>query len=404
MSLRKKTTLCFALVAVFVFSNSLVSWLALNKLIHSSATVVPSITQSLTQDQFMILAITAVSLLTCVASALLLMRSIDQPMARILTNLERTEQGELTDSIEVQGSDEFAIASKRINRFTHKLNDTLMGISVSMDSLSEHAERMSANSHRSNDMASQQRQELETLSSAVQQLSSMVAEVARNAEAASDNARSADSHTSKGNTLVSRSAEDMRHLAEEVGRSTEKIHDLQVQTQSIGTVLDVIQGIAEQTNLLALNAAIEAARAGESGRGFAVVADEVRTLAQRTQESTEEISGVISRLQQGADEAVTIMARVSEQGGAVAGCTDEAAACLVEIQRAVSGISEMNTQIASAAEQQNSVTSELADNLLKVNGLSQNTVSETQCTLETSDSVNALAGDVKQLLSQFKLA
>ncbi|MEH6812018.1 MAG: methyl-accepting chemotaxis protein [Motiliproteus sp.] len=405
MSIRKKISLCFTLVAVLILSTNLISWLAFDKLLEASAmaNAEQSMTQILAQIQPMILAISVVSLLFCVIASVMLIRSIDQPMARILTNLERTGQGELTDSIEVKGDDEFSGASNRINCFTQNLNNTLVEVSVSMDQLSEHAERMAGNSHRSNGMASQQQQGLESLSAAIQELSAMVAEVASNAEMASDNARSADAHTSKGNALVSRSAGDMRHLAEEVGRSRVKIHDLQAQTQSIGTVLDVIQGIAAQTNLLALNAAIEAARAGESGRGFAVVADEVRTLAQRTQESTEEISAVINRLQQGADEAVNIMQQVSEQGSSVAERTDEAASCLVEVQHAVSGISEMNIQIAAAAEQQSSVTSELAGNLLKISGLSQDTVSETQCTLETSDSVNALAGDVKQLLSQFKL-
>ena len=293
---------------------------------------------------------------------------------------------------------------KRINRFTQNLNDTLLEVFSGHGSPGGNTPSgWLVNSHRSNDMASQQQQELEVLSSAIQQLSGSVAEVAGNAEVASESARSANQHTSQGNELVSRSASDMRQLANEVSRSSQKIQDLQSQTQSIGTVLDVIQSIAEQTNLLALNAAIEAARAGESGRGFAVVADEVRTLAQRTQHSTEEIASVISKLQQGADEAVTIMARVQDQGSLVAEHTDEAASCLQEVQRAVANISEMNVQIASAAEEQSSVTSELADNIVRVNRFSMDTVDETQCTLQASDSVNALACDVKQSLSQFKL-
>ena len=202
---------------------------------------------------------------------------------------------------------------------------------------------------------------------------------------------------------MSNSAQEIRQLAAQVSGTAEKIRSLQSQTQSIGGVLDVIQGIAEQTNLLALNAAIEAARAGDGGRGFAVVADEVRTLAQRTQTSTEEISAVITALQQGADEAVQIMEQVTGAGDKVAAATDEASHCLTEINEAVSAISQMNVQIASAAEEQRTVTEELAAKLSRVSDLSQESVEDTRGTLEISQGVNERAAEVQTLLGQFKL-
>ncbi len=414
MSIRQKLFLSFTLIALLVLSSSLTAWFSVESIYQSAQQLLGqqnveveslsrSLNETLQQAQLITVVCALLAIAACLLSAILISGAINAPMSRILKNLEQTEKGELTASIEVSGNDELARASVCINRFTRNLNNTLVQVSAAMTRLSEHAGKMADNSNRSNDKASQQQHDLETLSAATQQLSASVEEVAASAEAASRNAGSADQHAGEGNGLVSRSAQDIQNLSGEVSRSTDKIRALQNRSQSIGSVLDVIQGIAEQTNLLALNAAIEAARAGDSGRGFAVVADEVRTLAQRTQQSTEEISGVISSLQKEADEAVDIMERVQEQGSTVAGNTGEAASCLEKINHAVSDISAMNLQIASAAEEQSAVTSDLAENLQRINTLSQETVAETRCTLSSSQSVSALAMDVQQLLSQFRL-
>jgi methyl-accepting chemotaxis protein len=151
--------------------------------------------------------------------------------------------------------------------------------------------------------------------------------------------------------VVEHTIESINRLADDVNRSAEVIASLGTDADQIGTVINVISSIAEQTNLLALNAAIEAARAGEQGRGFSVVADEVRTLATRTQQSTDEIQRMIERLQSGARNAVTEMQSSQAQSQDTIERADEARNSLQQITHSVSTITEMNTQIASAAEE-----------------------------------------------------
>jgi methyl-accepting chemotaxis protein len=227
-------------------------------------------------------------------------------------------------------------------------------------------------------------------------------EVARNTAAAANAARQADSETQAGREVVNQAIDAIDHLAQEVVSAADVIHRLEAESGKIGTVLDVIRGIAEQTNLLALNAAIEAARAGEQGRGFAVVADEVRTLATRTQESTQEIQKMIERLQTGAKSAVQVMeqgrskAQVSVQQAARAGTS------LDTIATAVSAISDMNAQIASAAEEQGAVAEEINRNITNISQIANQTASGAEQTATASAELAKLAARLQTHVGRFK--
>jgi methyl-accepting chemotaxis protein len=202
--------------------------------------------------------------------------------------------------------------------------------------------------------------------------------------------------------MMGRAVGSMQQLAGEIGTAGDVIDTLKSESENIGSVLGVIRGVAEQTNLLALNAAIEAARAGEQGRGFAVVADEVRTLASRTQESTEEIQAMIERLQNEAGKAVAVMQSGRNKTRETLDHAAEADQSLANIVDLVASITGMNTQIASAAQQQTGVAEELDRNVVHIAQLAEQTVTGSEQTAMASGELAKLGENLRTLLSQFK--
>jgi methyl-accepting chemotaxis protein len=251
---------------------------------------------------------------------------------------------------------------------------------------------------------SRQSRETEQVAAAMNEMTATVREVASNAHHAADASNTADKETRAGKSVVAENMNSIRSLSNEVQSTALTVQELCSESENIGTVLSVIRGIAEQTNLLALNAAIEAARAGEQGRGFAVVADEVRSLAQRSQQSTQEIQEIIERLQQSAAHAVAAMEQGQEKAEASVSKAESVGASLDNITRAVSAISEMNIQIASAAEEQTAVSEEINRNIVNINGIATETAINTGQTTETSESLARLAHELHNLVGRFKLS
>ena len=250
-----------------------------------------------------------------------------------------------------------------------------------------------------------ERQQLETtqVATAMNEMNATVNEVAQNTSQAAQAAQEADSETQNGRKVVNDTASDIQRLADEVERAASVIQTLKAKSENIGSVVAVINGIAEQTNLLALNAAIEAARAGEQGRGFAVVADEVRNLASRTQESTEEIRTMVDELQSGTEEAVKVMLSGRERAQHTVEQAAQAGASLDSITRAVQVISDMNLQIASAAEQQNAVVEEINRNITNINDIGSQTSSAVGETRQAAHQLVELAQKLKAMVHQFNL-
>ncbi len=238
-----------------------------------------------------------------------------------------------------------------------------------IDELSRISGEISANAEQMEGNVLEQQRETESVATAMNEMSATVAEVAKLTSEAALSAQQAQGATEEGMQIASGTREEIQQLVADLQKAAETICQLEEESKNIGNVLDVISGIAEQTNLLALNAAIEAARAGEQGRGFAVVADEVRTLASRTHSSTQEIEEMISRIQDRVQGAVDVIRMASERGGSGSEKMKETVSALDIIQNAVDSITNMNTQIATAAEEQSQVSEEINRNLVRISDL-----------------------------------
>jgi aerotaxis receptor len=228
-----------------------------------------------------------------------------------------------------------------------------------------------------------------------------VQEVARNAQQTAEAADKARAEAASGREVVAQTTAAIGQLAKEVMKAADKIHEVDERSDEITAVIDVIRSIAEQTNLLALNAAIEAARAGEAGRGFAVVADEVRTLASRTQKSTQEINSMIERLQHGSGDAVAAMGHSRARAEETIVQADRAVKSLEAITRAVTTISDMSTQIATAVEQQSAVGNEINRSITSIRHVADETAAGAAHSEQAAGSVANLAAGLQQLARQF---
>ncbi len=251
--------------------------------------------------------------------------------------------------------------------------------------------------------ALQQNDMTDLVATAVHEMGLTVQEIARNASGAATSSKDALDEAQQAARIVNQSTAHIESMASEIGTAAQAVTQLAQQVASIDKVLAVIRGISEQTNLLALNAAIEAARAGEMGRGFAVVADEVRTLAGRTQGSTDEIQQMIAQLKQGADTAVNSMRSGQEATGTGVAASQQTNQLLNNISQQIELISDMNHQVATATEEQSSVTEEINRNVQGIADLAHSTTAETQRCQTDCKTLSQLANDLAAQMSSFRL-
>ncbi|MGI9211638.1 MAG: methyl-accepting chemotaxis protein [Methylococcaceae bacterium] len=345
----------------------------------------------------------AVAVTVMVTLATYLGRHAGQRAEKVVERLNAIADGDFTRTSGISGKDEFAWMSWKCDTVQKNLAKIMRDVRTNSEQLATAAERLSQITEQSRKGVMNQSQKTEQVATAMSEMSSTVHEVARNASNAAKAANDANEQARGGTSVVKNTIQSIEQLAVEVERAAETINKLKEDSVNIGTVLDVIRGIAEQTNLLALNAAIEAARAGEQGRGFAVVADEVRTLASRTQQSTQEIQGMIERLQGGANLAVSAMTQGRNAARNSVDQAINAGQSLETINRHIDTIKDMNTQIASAAEGQSSTAEEINRNIVNISSISHETARSAEQTAQSSEELARLAMQLQSQVSNFRL-
>ncbi|MCM2360771.1 methyl-accepting chemotaxis protein [Pseudomonas sp. SR18] len=362
-----------------------------------------SAAQMYSSAQWVVGLIIVIALIATLLLAWLLTRSITAPLSQALTVARTIAAGDLSQPIKVQGHDEPAQLLTALATMQTQLQTTIRGISESAQQLASAAEEMSSVMEQSTRGLQAQNDEIEQAATAVTEMSAAVDEVAGNAVSSAEASQASDEDSKHGHYQISETISSIQNLVDEVLGASNKAEGLAVQAQDISKVLEVIRGIAGQTNLLALNAAIEAARAGEAGRGFAVVADEVRSLAQRTQDSTEEIEQMISGIQQGTQNTVEALNSSADHAGQTLQRANSAGNALEKITAAISQISQRNLVIASAAEQQALVAREVDRSLVNIRDLSTQTAAGATQTSAASQELSRLAVDLNGLVTRFVL-
>ena len=382
-----------------ILSQSLEGLIAFNQ--NGVETAADSAAQTYANAQWIVGLIIVTALLATLLLAWLLTRSITAPIGQALSVARTIAAGDLSQPIKVQGNDEPAQLLGALASMQAQLQSTIRGISESAQQLASAAEEMSSVMDQSTRGLQAQNDEIEQAATAVNQMSAAVDEVAGNAVSSAEASQASDEDSKHGHYQISETITSIQNLVDEVLGASNKAEGLAVQAQDISKVLEVIRGIAGQTNLLALNAAIEAARAGEAGRGFAVVADEVRSLAQRTQDSTEEIEQMINAIQQGTQDTVDALNSSAEHAGQTLQRANGAGNALEKITAAISQISQRNLVIASAAEQQALVAREVDRSLVNIRDLSTQTAAGATQTCAASQELSRLAVDLNGLVTRF---
>jgi methyl-accepting chemotaxis protein len=350
------------------------------------------------------LGVTVVALLTGVFVLVFFLQGfILRPMGNVVSVLERLSEGDFTVEIDLQRKDELGCLAKSARHIRDDLGEVLGNIGTMAHDLDQAGTGLAGLSEQNRMQLDRQQEGTSQMATATEELAATAKEVADSAASAAEAATAAEQSTSSGMRVVQQAIDSINMLESDVTKVNKVLQDLEGHSGAIGNVLNVIRGIAEQTNLLALNAAIEAARAGEQGRGFAVVADEVRSLAQRTQESTQEIQLTIEQLQEGAEAAVQAMEQGQGRVGEGVARTQEVGDSLQEIATSVATIVDMNTQIATAAEQQGIVAGDVSRNVSAVDVSSQELVTSAGSVAETSRSIAELSARLAEDSARFRV-
>lgn len=330
---------------------------------------------------------------------------VARPIIRASSMLSNIASGDadLTQQMQVDTKDEVGKLALSFNTFVSQLHSLISTIASNSRDVTLIAKNLTDSSVSTQQNTEEQQQSVDMIATAMHEMGATVHEIARNANETANAAKQSATDTANSERIVQSSIEGINSLFEKMQSASSVIQTLAQDVGGISSVLEVIRGISEQTNLLALNAAIEAARAGEQGRGFAVVADEVRTLAQRTQESTEEINSMIHKLQGGAKDAVSAMDEGIETARSSVEEADKAGESLQNITNAIGIITDLSIQVATATEEQSSVVEELNSHILNIKNMSDNTANESKNVNIQCQNLNDSAAILNKMIGNFKL-
>jgi methyl-accepting chemotaxis protein len=363
-------------------------------------------TVRVTAAQFasLMLLATGIAVVLGILASLLIIRSIKSTLGaephQVAASIRRLAEGELTHTIETAYPDSVMGALKATNLH---LSATITDVRLAAVALTQSSAQLLASSDSNSEQMRLQAAETQQMATAINQMASTVKEVAGYASQAANATQTADEEVENGKRMVEGTAQAMDLLARKLESAADSVSQVSSDSRAIENVVAVINSIAERTNLLALNAAIEAARAGEAGRGFAVVADEVRSLANRTQESTQEIREMVGQLQTGAVKTADLMRESREMAQRTVEQTHEAQTALVKIRHEVGALNDMNAQIASAAAQQRAVADDVSVNINRIHDSALETAVGSNQVARSSRELSTLADVLTERVSFFKV-
>lgn len=342
-----------------------------------------------------------IGLICAIAMGKIIRRPIGGEPARIAEIANELSKGDFSQNLPLQDKDSGIYRS--VVEMSRELQTLIFSMLTTSNSLTESATDSSIIASKNAERVLEQKNMTDQVVVAVEEMSAGIQEIVNNASESAKKSELGLEEADKGRITVQETLESITSLASDLSDAMSVITELEKQSNEIGSVVEVIQGISEQTNLLALNAAIEAARAGEQGRGFAVVADEVRTLAQRTQQSTTEIQTIIQNLQLGTTKTVEVMERSTTQAKETVERSKTVDVALESIQSLINDIACMNSQVATAVDQQSKVTDEISTNVTSISDQLDETTEAVSDAQLASDKVKELSNELNTMASSFKV-